>query len=59
MTKILTRDRTNIPPLKDDNNTLKYFSPPDKANRLGEYLASTMSPHSDPCIPEFVQETDS
>ena len=58
MTKVLTRDRTNIPPLKDDNNTLKYFSPQDKANRLGEYLATTMTPHSDPSIPEYIQETD-
>ena len=58
MTKILSRDRTNIPPLKDDNNTLKFFSPSDKANRLGEYLATTMTPHSDPSIPEFIEETD-
>ena len=33
MTKVLTKTRTQIPPLKDDNNELKFFSPSDKGSR--------------------------
>ena len=39
-------------------DVLKYFSPKDKANRLGSYLATPMSPHSEPSDPTFIEETD-
>ena len=58
MTKVLTRTVTTVPPLKDDNNQLKYFSTEDKANRLAENFAKTFTPHNEPSIPEFIQETD-
>lgn len=58
-TKMFTRTKTTIPPLKDNNGKLRFFSRADKANKLASYLASTMTPHSNPSIPEFIKETDS
>lgn len=58
MTKVLTRARTNIPPLKDDNNEIKYFSPEDKANRFAENFAKTFTPHNNPSDTDFIAETD-
>ena len=58
MTKVLTRSTRNIPPLKDENSELKYFSPKDKARRLGSYLATTMPPHAEPSEPTFIEETN-
>ena len=58
MTKALTRNFPTVPPLKDDTDTLNYFSPHEKANKIAEYFDTTMTPHSDPSIPEFITETD-
>ena len=58
MTKVLTRTATMVPPLKDDNNQLNYFPTEDKANRLAENFAKTFTPHNEPSIPEFIEETD-
>ena len=58
MTKVLTKTRTQIPPLKDENNELKFFSPSDKAKRLAENFAKTFKPHENPSDKEFINETD-
>ena len=58
MTKALTRTYSTIPPLKDDTDALKYFSPLEKVNKIAEFFATTMTPHSEPSIPEFIAETD-
>ena len=58
MTKIFTRSRINIAPLKDDNSELKYFSPTDKANRFAEHFAKQLSPHDDPQDHAFTAFTD-
>ena len=58
MTKALTRTQTNIPPLKDDTNNIKFFSAEDKAKRLAENFAKTFTPHNTLSSPDFTDETD-
>lgn len=57
MTKRFTKTYTHIPPLKDDNNEVKFFTLEEKANRFAEKLAETMTPHKDE-LPDFTRETD-
>ena len=58
MTKISTKTTTSVPPLKDNNNELKFFFLEDKANRLAEDFAKTFTSHNEPSISEFIRETD-
>ena len=58
MTKLLTRPRNSIPPLKIEHGEIKFFSPRDKANKIACFLATTVTPHTDVSEPLFIDETD-
>lgn len=55
---MFTRPEAAVPPLKDKNSAIKYFSQKDKAYEFGKYLASTMTPHTEPSLPSVISETD-
>ena len=58
MTKAVTKTRTQILPLREDNNELKFFSPSDEAKRLMKNFAKTFKSHENPSDKEFIEETD-